>query len=139
MNESIDVLLLSWMWSYQMVYIPMLCWVCCNTEPNAIKSLAGVRFTSDCGYPSPKYDASATALGGALDISVKIFLSFYQRMSRKRKFTFSCNCSLISLCLHSHYAQFLFSFSFFTWTAKIFVVEFSMESIRISHLIFKQI
>lgn len=53
----------------------MLCGVCCKTEPNAIKSLTGVRFSVD-EYPSPKYDASATALGGAFEISVKIFTSF---------------------------------------------------------------
>lgn len=68
-----------------MEYIPMLCWVCCSTEPNAIKSLAGVRF-SDCGYPSPKYDASATALGGALDISVKMVLDFTLKRVARRNY-----------------------------------------------------
>lgn len=69
----------------------MLCWVCCSTEPNAIKSFAGVRF-SNGGYPSPKYDASATALGGALDISVKIVLDFTQNQLQEGTL-FSCNFS----------------------------------------------
>lgn len=49
----------------------MLCCVCCSTDPNAIKSLAGVARPID-EYPSPRKDASATALRGAFDISVKI-------------------------------------------------------------------
>lgn len=57
-------------------YIPMLCCVCCNTEPKAIRSLDSVRF-SDCEYPSPKYDASATAFGRTFDISVKMFTAFW--------------------------------------------------------------
>lgn len=74
----------------------MLCWVCCSTEPNAIKSLAGVRF-SDCEYPSPKYDASATALGGAFDISVKIFLNLTGKLVARKVTLFSCNFFLCSV------------------------------------------
>lgn len=53
----------------------MLCCVCCNTEPKAIKSLAGVARPRE-EYPSPKYDASATALRGTLEPSVKILILY---------------------------------------------------------------
>lgn len=62
-----------------LLYIPMLCWLCCNTVPKAIRSFDDARF-SDWEYPSPKYDASATAFGGTFEISVKIFDFFsYQK------------------------------------------------------------
>lgn len=106
--------------SYQIgfEYIPMLCWLCCNTEPKAIKSLAGVRL-SDCGYPSPKYDASATALGGAFDISVKIVLDLTWKCVARRVNLFSCNYYFSSLLYsRSHYSRVLFSFySFFHTTS----------------------
>lgn len=56
----------------------MLCCVCCNTEPKAIKSLAGVARPRE-EYPSPKYDASATALRGTLEPSVKILILYWDK------------------------------------------------------------
>lgn len=99
-------------------YIPMLCWVCCNTEPNAIKSLAGVRLR-DCEYPSPKYDASATALGGALDISVKIVLNFTEKLVA-RKSPFSCNSFVLPLYTPTN-SLFRFVTEFSVLLTRIFV------------------
>lgn len=56
----------------------MLCCVCCSTEPKAIKSLAGVARPRE-EYPSPKYDASATALRGTLETSVKILILYWDK------------------------------------------------------------
>lgn len=96
-----------------MEYIPMLCWLCCSTEPNAIKSLAGVRF-SDCGYPSPKYDASATALGGALAISVKIVLDFIiNQVARRTLQLFLLQLLSLSLLFHNHKLRLCVCVSFF--------------------------
>lgn len=94
----------------------MLCWVCCNTEPNAIKSLAGVRF-SDCEYPSPKYDASATALGGAFEISVKMFLNLTGNQVARKVTLFFCNLiiSLFVTAQVNYHVSYLFLFDFLFW------------------------
>lgn len=47
----------------------------CRTAPNAIRSLTGGARLPRAAKPSPRNDASATALRGALDASVRILLS----------------------------------------------------------------
>lgn len=52
--------------------------LCCDgcTRPNDIRSLTGGAAVRPIfGYGSPKKDASATALGGSLEFSVKILTS----------------------------------------------------------------
>lgn len=55
--------------------LPILCWFVCRTAPNAIRSLTGGARLPRAAKPSPRNDASATALRGALDASVRILLS----------------------------------------------------------------
>lgn len=57
------------------VDLPILCWFVCRTAPNAIRSLTGGARLPRAAKPSPRNDASATALRGALDASVRILLS----------------------------------------------------------------
>lgn len=102
----------------------MLCWVCCSTAPKAIKSLAGVRF-GECWYPSPKYDASATALGGALDISVKIVLNFNWKLAARKStlatLSFLPLCSRTDLTVHGFH---LFSYNFVCYGKKTISLRF---------------
>lgn len=90
----------------------MLCWVCCSTAPKAIKSLAGVRI-GECWYPSPKYDASATALGGALDISVKIVLNFNWKLAARKSTLATLSATVFTNWSHySRSSPFLLQFRF---------------------------
>jgi len=53
-----------------------LCWLVCRTAPNAIRwSLGGGARLPRAANPSPRNDASATALRGAFEASVRILLS----------------------------------------------------------------
>lgn len=51
------------------IILPMLCWVCCSTDPKAIRSLAGGPRAAE--NPSPR-NARAKALLGVFEPSVKI-------------------------------------------------------------------
>lgn len=56
----------------------------CRTAPNAIRSLTGGARLPRAAKPSPRNDASATALRGALDASVRILLSIISNVGGDR-------------------------------------------------------
>lgn len=68
---------------YERLHLPILCWLLCRTEPNAIRSLTSGAREPRAAKFSPKKDASATALKGGFGISVRILLQYI--------FDFNCN------------------------------------------------